>query len=480
MKPIIENVFKSIKEKGASYADLRIISSTQENIATKNAKLESYSVSSDEGFGIRVFYKGGMGFASSNKISEDEIKRVADLAFSIAAASAITIENPVHFADQEAIRDKYETEIEIDPFKVSIDEKLGLLFECEDKMRNVQGISLTRGFLCFIKTNKHFYSSDGADIEQTIHEAGAGIDCMAFGNSDFQKRSYPASFGGNYGTAGYEYVKKLKMSENSERIARECVALLDAPVMPSENTTLIIDGSQLALQVHESCGHAVELDRVIGLEASFAGTSFLTLEKMRNFTYGSKNVNITADATIKGGLGSFKYDDEGVPAQKIEIVKEGQFLNYLASRDTAFAAGYKHSNGTARASSWSRIPIVRMTNVNLEPGAPSFEELIADTKSGYFIQTNKSWSIDDKRINFQFGCEIAHEIKNGKLGRIFKNPTYCGITWEFWGGCDAVCNKASQVIWGVPNCGKGEPMQSMHVAHRTSPARFRNVRVGVR
>ncbi|HNY10412.1 MAG TPA: TldD/PmbA family protein [Candidatus Wallbacteria bacterium] len=479
MKSVIESVFTGLKRNGVSYADIRIVKTEEEEVVAQDGKLDSYTLSSDEGFGIRVFYKGAMGFASSNIINENEIKRVADFALSIARASATTVDKPASLDQQDPIKDKFTTAIEIDPFSVSIDEKVGLLFDCHDKMKSVQGITLTKGFLVFWKTNKKFYSSDGAEIEQTIYESGGGIECYSSVNGDFQKRSFPNSFRGNYGTMGYEYIKSLGLKENSERIARECMMLMSAPQIPSETATLIIGGSQLGLQVHESCGHAIELDRVLGLEASYAGTSFLTLDKKGNFKYGSKIVNITADATVIGGLGSFKYDDEGVPAQRIEIVKEGKFLNYLSSRDTAAMIG-ERSNGTARASNWNRIPIVRMTNVNLEPGEPSFDELVADTKSGYFIETNRSWSIDDKRVNFQFGCEIAWEIKDGKLGKVFKNPTYCGITPEFWGNCDAICNKNHQVIWGTPNCGKGEPMQSMHVAHRTSPARFRNVRVGVK
>ncbi|MBT9160737.1 MAG: Metalloprotease TldD [Dehalococcoidia bacterium] len=261
-------------------------------------------------------------------------------------------------------------------------------------------------------------------------------------------------------------------------MASQAVELLAAPQCPSRVTTLIIDGSQLALQVHESCGHPIELDRVFGTEASYAGTSFLTPEKLGNFRYGSDVVNIVADATVPGGLGTFGFDDEGVAAQRIPIVKDGIFVGYLTSRETA-ARLDQQSNGTMRASGWNRIPLVRMTNINLEPGGWRFENLIADTDEGIYIETNRSWSIDDKRLNFQFGTEIGWEIKNGKLGGIIKNPTYTGITPQFWGSCDAVCDKAHWRMWGTPNCGKGEPSQMMHVGHGTAPARFREIRVGV-
>jgi TldD protein len=217
---------------------------------------------------------------------------------------------------------------------------------------------------------------------------------------------------------------------------------------------------------------------VLGTEAAFAGTSFLTTDKLNSFRYGSDVVNITADATIPGGLGTFGYDDEGVPAQATPVVRNGLFMGYLTSRETATALGQR-SNGAMRASGWNRIPLIRMTNVSLEPGAWTLEGLIADTKEGLYMETNKSWSIDDRRLNFQFGTEVAREIKNGKLGDLVKNATYTGITPQFWGGCDAVCNRDHWVVWGTPNCGKGQPEQVAHTGHGAAPARFRNVQIGV-
>jgi TldD protein len=231
----------------------------------------------------------------------------------------------------------------------------------------------------------------------------------------------------------------------------------------------------MALQVHESCGHPIELDRVLGTEISLAGGSFMTPEKLGKLQYGSPKVNIYADATTPGGLGSFGYDDEGVKAQRTEIIKEGRFVGYLTSRETAPLFKQK-SNGTMRADGWNRIPLIRMTNINLAPGEAKLEDLIADTKQGLYFDTNKSWSIDDKRLNL-FAAEHL-EIKDGKLGQVYKNPIYTGITPDFWNTCDAVCNQSYWHVWGVPNCGKGEPMQTMHVGHGVSPARFTKVKVG--
>jgi TldD protein len=268
-------------------------------------------------------------------------------------------------------------------------------------------------------------------------------------------------------------------------MGEEAVALLSAPQCPSEMTTLILDGPQLALQIHESCGHPIELDRVFGTEAAFAGTSFLTPDKYGSFHYGSEAVHITADSVTPTGLGTFGYDDEGVPGQSTDIIKDGLFVGYLTSRETASRLRHLHpgaprrSNGCMRADGWNRIPLIRMTNVSLQPGPWSFDDLIADTDAGIYMVTNKSWSIDDRRLNFQFGTELAYEVKRGKLGRMFKNATYTGITPQFWGGCDAICDANHWHVWGTPNCGKGQPGQVAHTGHGAAPTRFRNVQVGV-
>ena len=244
----------------------------------------------------------------------------------------------------------------------------------------------------------------------------------------------------------------------------------------------MLDSSQLSLQIHESIGHAIELDRVLGMEANFAGTSFLTLDKLRTLKYGSEIVNAVADATESHGpgLGTFAYDDEGVAAQSTPIITNGLFMGYLSSRDTAAAIGASRSGGCLRAESWNRLPIVRMTNVSVLPGNDplTLEDLIASTDRGILMQTNRSWSIDDKRYNFQFGCEIGWEIVGGRRGRMLKNPSYSGITTEFWNSMDAICSRDEWTLWGIPNCGKGQPQQVMGTGHGAAPARFRSIAVG--
>jgi len=479
MDTLASRALETARLKGAQYADIRVVQSAEQSLSVKNGVVDGLSSSESLGFGVRVLAEGGAwGFASSRNLTAPEVDKITDLAVKIAKASALVRGEPVNLGPAVASRGTYTTPIQVDPFTISIEDKLNLLMQADAAMARVTGVNVRRGSLVFIREHKTFANSEGADIEQTIYEAGAGIEALAVGGDEVQRRSYPDAFR-QQGAAGWEYILAMDLPGNAERIAAEAVQLLTADPCPSDRvTTLILGSQQLALQIHESCGHPIELDRVFGTEAAFAGTSFLTTEKLNNFQYGSEVVNITAESVRPTGLGTFGWDDEGVPAGSTPIVREGRFVGYLMSRETAPLLRLT-SNGCMRASGWNRIPLIRMTNVSLEPGAWDFDDLIADTDGGIYMETNRSWSIDDKRYNFQFGTEIGYEIKNGKLGRMLRNCTYTGITPEFWNACDAVCNAKHWVMWGTPNCGKGQPMQIAHTGHGAAPARFRNVKVGV-
>ncbi|MFA4029709.1 MAG: hypothetical protein GDYSWBUE_001003 [Candidatus Fervidibacterota bacterium] len=462
-----------------SYADVRVVETRFEELVVKNGQPEVIRSSCTVGFGVRLICDGAWGFASSSRLSDDEGKSVAKLAIEVAKASAVQKKRDVILAPVKPVRAKHKTPIEIDPFEVPLEERLSLLMRADELMRSVEGIQVSEACMSLWRRKKLFVSTEGSVIEQERVEVGAGITATAVRGSDVQRRSYPAAHGGNFAARGYEFILSLNLEEHARRIAMEAVRLLDAEPCPSTVTTVILGSNQMALQVHESCGHPTELDRVLGTEASFAGTSFLTPDKLGKFEYGSPIVNIVADATIEGSLGGFAHDDEGVPGQRFHLVKDGIFVGYLTSRETAPLIGLSESNGTMRAENYNAIPLIRMTNINLEPGDCTLEEMISDVSEGIFMDTNKSWSIDDKRLNFQFGCEIGWLIRNGKLTKMIKNPTYTGITYEFWRSCDAIGNESEWQLWGLPNCGKGEPMQTMHVGHGVPPARFRNVRVGV-
>ena len=269
----------------------------------------------------------------------------------------------------------------------------------------------------------------------------------------------------------------LGLEREAPRIGEQAAALLSAPICPAATTTVVLDSDQVALQVHESTGHPTELDRIYGTEAAYAGTSFVKPGDLGSLRYGSEHMNITADSTTPGGLGTFGFDDEGVPAAREPVVSEGILSGFLTSRETAARIG-SGAGGSMRADGWSRMPLVRMTNLNLEPGEGSLEELIAGVDDGVFLQTNKSWSIDDKRLNFQFGTQIAWEIKGGELGRMLRDATYTGQTPVFWGSLDGVAGPEEWMLTGLTNRGKGQPGQHAHVSHGSSPARFRNVQVG--
>lgn len=461
---------------GAGYADARFETRRLQVASVKNGAVNALSDETSSGFGVRVVVDGAWGFASSARAEPAELERVTRLAVEIARASALAARSPALLGPPVRSAGRYVTPVVRDPFAVSLEDKLAVLFAADAAMRRVRGIAVTESSVECQQVEKLFASSEGALVEQALTETGGGIEALAVGEHESQKRSYPNSFGRHQGTAGWEFVEGMDLAGNGERIAEQALQLLSAKPCPSTVTTLILDPTQTALQVHESCGHPIELDRVLGTEAAYAGTSFLTPEKRGSFQYGSPAVTIVADATVPGGLGTFGWDDEGVPAQRTVIVDRGMFRNYLTSRETAAAFG-EASNGTMRADGWNRLPLIRMTNINLEAGPWSLQDLIADTDDGIYMETNRSWSIDDKRLNFQFGTEIAWEIRGGKLGAMLRNPTYTGITPRFWNGCDAVCREWS--VWGTPNCGKGQPPQTAHVGHGAAAARFRNVRVGV-
>jgi TldD protein len=465
--------------RGAQYADMRVVHNRTQSISVKDGVVEAVNFNDTIGFGVRVLADGAWGFASSRDLNGPEVDRVTQLALKIAKASALVSGEKVELGPAITSQGTYKTPVQIDPFIVSLEDKLAVLLAADAEAARVDGLRTRRSSMTFIREQKWFANSEGAFTEQTIYETGGGLQMIAVGNGEVQQRSYPAAFGRQQQTTGWEAIEKWDLPGNAGRIASEAVALLTAdPCPPGLTTTLILGGDQLALQIHESCGHPTELDRVYGSEAAYAGTSFLTTEKLDNFRYGSTAVNLTADSVRPLGLGTFGWDDEGVPAMSTPLVKEGWFVGYLMSRETASKLG-RTSNACMRASGWNRMPIIRMVNVSIEPGSWKLDDLIADTEDGIYMDTNRSWSIDDKRYNFQFGTEMGYEIKNGKMGRLLRNCTYTGITPEFWNSCDAVCSADHWQMYGTPNCGKGQPSQIAHTGHGAAPARFRNVKIGV-
>jgi len=482
MKDIASWALNTAALRGATYADARIVDDRSRALSTKNGKVGGASDAESLGIGIRVIVDGAWGFAATENLSRVALEATAARAIEIAKASARVKQEDVRLAAEKPATAEWKSQCKIDPFSISVEQNIALLLKIDAELRSVPGVTLAETNMNFRREEQWFFSSEGANIHQTKYVTGAGYCAYAFAGNEIQKRSYPNSFGGQWQNKGYELIEELDLLKNARRIGEEVVALLKADQCPAGTFDIILDSSQLGLQIHESVGHPIELDRVLGMEANFAGTSFLTLEKLRTLRYGTDLVNVVADARDEHGpgLGTFGYDDEGVAAQCTPIISNGLFTGYLSSRETAHTISLNRSGGTLRSEAWNRLPIIRMTNISILPGERplTIEQLIASTDNGILMQTNRSWSIDDKRYNFQFGTEIGWEIKNGKRTRMLKNPSYSGITTDFWNSMDAICSRDEWTLWGTPNCGKGQPQQVMGTGHGASPARFRNIKVG--
>ena len=462
---------------GARYADARVMHRRTESMSARNGDIEELEQNEDAGIGVRALVGSGWGFYAVPEMSDAAARGAGERAAAIAAASATVSGKPVDLVGSTPASGSWASSCEIDPLSVALSDKGDLLTRVTGDMHRAGGDQST-GLYQIWDTHKWFVSSEGHRIDQHIRECGAGISTTVIGEGETQRRSYP-SYRGQYGTRGWELVNELDLAAHGERVVDEARALLTAPLCPAGETTLILGGEQMALQIHESVGHAIELDRILGWEAAYAGTSWLDLTQLGSLRYGSDLMNIVIDPRIPGALGSFGFDDEGTPAAPRHAVKDGIWVGVLAGRDSASVAGLDYA-GSVRADGWSRLPMVRMTNVGLEPGPHTLDEMIAATDDGVMMEHNRSWSIDDKRLNFQFGTQIAWEIKRGKLGRMLRDAVYTGITPQFWGSLDAVGSPETWVLYGLTNCGKGQPGQSAHVSHGAPVSRFRNVQVGVR
>ena len=464
---------------GADYADARVNHLSVEDLVVRNGRLGSAEAPEEHGLGVRVTIGGAPGFAAApigagadDATARDLGRRAAESAKALSAAVA----KAPSFAPLDAAEASWATPYEIDPFAVPLSDKLDLLRIAEASMEGSDA-TVVREARCGSRREEQWQaSSEGARLHQVLLRTGGGMSTTAAAHGQVQRRSYPASFEGNYKSGGWEHVLAMDLAAHGERVRDESVALCAAPACPSGTRTLVLGGSQLMLQIHESVGHPNELDRVFGHEVDLAGSSFATTDLLEGFRYGSEHVNLVADSTIEGGLDTRGFDDECAPSKRFPVVEKGVFRGYHTSREWAGRLGESESRATARAEGYFHPPIVRITNLSLMPGDWRFDDLIADCEDGaIFADTVKMWSIDQRRLNFQFTCEVAWEIQGGKLGRLLRNPTYQGTTPEFWRSCDAVCGPEEWELWGVVNCGKGNPMQVAEMSHGAAPARFRNV-----
>ncbi len=478
MKALCARAIDVATGAGAGYADARAVARRSQSVSTRNGRVDSVDDAETAGIGVRVLVDGAWGFACDRRLDDEGAREAALRAVEFARASAgASGRRPVELGSLAPQVGEFRPPIGRDPVEVPLDEKVALCLRAEEELRRDE-VAVTAASLRAMREQRAFRSSEGSDVFQELFECGGGIDATAIHDGLVQPRSYPSAHGGSSSQAGWEYVEGLGLEREAPRVAEEAVALLSADSCPAGVTTVVVDAEQMQLQVHESVGHPTELDRVYGTEAAYAGTSFLRAADLGNLRYGSEHMNITADPTTPGGLGTCAFDDEGVPARRRPIVEAGILTGYLGSRETSALIGHD-LGGSMRADGWSRMPLVRMTNLHLEPGAGTLEDLLADVDEGVYLETNRSWSIDDRRLNFQFGTQVAWEIRRGTLTRMLRDATYTGVTPVFWGSLDAVAGPEEWRMHGLTNCGKGQPGQHAHVSHGAAPARFRNVQVGV-
>jgi TldD protein len=460
-------------------ADVRVVAPQRhEHLSITNGEATAVTSARSSGIGVRVRTRRAWGFATTSSLDRSSIRETAARAARVARAAERSVRDPLELTDERGPRNgRYETAVRVDPFEISREEKIRFLVDAERALHVDPAVKTGHAQVDVFDERKWFLSSEGASFSSHLTHVGAGVDATAVGRGEVQRRSGPTSFGGDYRQAGWEFVQSLALSELAPAVGREAVGLLNAPACSEGETTLVLGSDQLALQIHESVGHPTELDRILAMEAGFAGTSWVRPDDVGGLVYGSDRMFIVADATAEGGLGSFGWDDEGVPAQRVPLVDAGRLVGVLSSRETAARRGWARSGGTMRAEGFHRTPLVRMTNVNHPPGDLSFDELLDGVREGVYLHTNRSWSIDDKRLNFQFGTEVGRRIQNGELGELVRNPIYSGMTPTFWGSLDAVGDASTWHLWGLPNCGKGQPGQTARVGHGAPAARFRGVRV---
>ncbi|MBA3321290.1 MAG: TldD/PmbA family protein [Pyrinomonadaceae bacterium] len=465
------------KRAGASYADIRINRYRFEAINTRERQVQQVSRSQSFGFGVRVLWQGTWGFAASREVTPAEVRRVTQEAVGIARANAAHQRKRITLAPAPKAVTSWRSTFERDPFDVPLDDKIQFLLKLNEKALAVKGVSFINSGLVFVNEQKFFASTDGSRIEQYLIRSNPSFNVTAVNrdNGDFQTR---ASLLGPKGI-GYEYLTQHDWLKEAELAGNEAVMKLQAKPVAPDKYDLLLHPTHLFLTIHESVGHSTELDRALGWEADYAGTSFLTPDKTGKFQFASKIVNLYADRTQQGGLATTGYDDDGVAAQKWHLIKDGLFVDWQTTRDLAPLIGRKTSYGCSYADSWGSVPFPRMPNVSLEPAKENnkLEDLAADIKDGILFHGRGSYSIDQQRYNFQFGGQTFYEIKNGKVGAMLRDVAYQSRTPDFWNACDMLGGQSTYELSGSFNDGKGQPGQSNAVSHGCPIARFRGINV---
>ena len=470
---VAELALTRVRRSGADYGDIRIQHSIREHIQGEDRRIASIRNVEDTGFGVRVLYHGAWGFAASSILSLEEVPRVADLAVEIAKCSASIAVEKVQLAEEPVHHDRIVTPVRLDPLTVPLERKTGLLLDTMEVLHGQPGIVRSSAEVWWCRDRKRFESTEGSAIDFDLLAASGAMSATSL----YQGRFASRSFNTPHLRKGYELIEEAGLLREAPRVAGQAVEKVKAPVVEAGPYDLVLDSEHLSLTIHESSGHPTELDRVLGYEANYAGTSFLTTDKRGTFRYGSPHVTLVADNTEPETLAATGYDDDGVDCQKWDIVRDGLFVGYCTNREVAPKIGEARSRGSNRADGWGSVPIVRIANIGLEPGSATLDQLIADVRRGIYIEGHGSYSIDQRRYNFQFGGDAFWLIEKGKRLHMLRDVIYHGITPEFWNSCDGVADRSFRCRHGFITCGKGQPGQSAWMTHAASPARFRNVQV---
>ena len=474
---------KKINHLDCEYADFRYVELERVKIRTHKGILDESKETQSAGIGFRVLKEGAFGFSSTWDLSEASLLKHLNLAYEMALRFSKIRHTEVKLIPVKPIKDCWQTPIKKNPWDITLKEKIEPLLNAEKKLISHSGMDSTSGCLDFTRKKVIFISSEGSWIEQLHYRTGGWICAETFISNKKSsygpekiKRSWPGP-SGLFRAQGYEAIEAFRFNEQVDRLASELNELKKTPEASAGTFDLILKGSILALQLHETFGHASESDRLYGYEDNFGGRTLLNPGLLEGFPVASPHVTVVSNAGLRlgPGAGSFAYDDEGIPAQSVEIVKQGVLKNYLTSRETAFFLSQDQSSANMIAEDWSHYPLIRMSNLSLLPGHGSLDEIIRDTKEGILIDNELSWSIDEMRLDFQIGGEMGYHIQNGKIKGLVRLPIYYGNTLDFWRSCDWVSGKKDWDFWGFSDCGKGGPYQEAFTGHGVGAARFRNI-----
>ena len=470
---VVDLVLARLKAAAVEYGDVRLLESRSQVISGEDRRIAHIQDNEDSGFGVRALYRGAWGFASSSVLTAGEVRRVTDLAIEIAKGSARLANEPVALCAEPVHVDSVTTASRIDPFSVPLQEKTRLLLETMETLHKQTGIARSSASLWARRDKKVFASTEGSRLQFDLLAVAGDFEATAVHAGRFASRGFNTP----HLRTGFELITDAQFLREAPRVAAQAVEKVRAPEVEAGDYDLLLDPEHLSLTIHESCGHPSELDRALGYEANYAGTSFLTPDKLGTFRYGSSHVNLVADNTEPETLAATGYDDDGVVCQRWDVIREGVFVGYCTNREVAPKIGQTRSRGSNRADSWGSVPMVRIANIALEPGQARVDDMIADIKRGIYIEGHGSFSIDQRRYNFQFGGDAFWLIENGKRTHMLRDVIYHGITPEFWSKCDAVADPSHRRRYGFITCGKGQPTQSGWMTHAAAHARFRNVSV---